>query len=43
LIFHFSPLALCFKSQQVELISKSGLIKIYQSSEHLATERPSLI
>jgi len=37
---HFPPLALFFKSQQVELISKSGLAKIYQSLRHLATERP---
>jgi len=36
---HFPPLALFFKSQQVELISKSGLAKIYQSLRHLATER----
>jgi hypothetical protein len=33
---------LCFNSQQVELISKSGLAKIYQSLRHLAKELSSI-
>ena len=31
IIAMFSPLALCLKSQQVELSSKSGLINLYHS------------